>query len=132
MLIGELSRRTSVNAHQLRYYESQGLLEPARGSNGYREFGSDDVMTVRQIRRLLEAGLSTEEIAILLPCAIGEAPDFEYCPPLLDMLRARLRGLDDHIDVLVRSRETLREYIEVTERRESAYAGVGEPREDTP
>jgi DNA-binding transcriptional MerR regulator len=38
MRIGELSRRTGVNAHQLRYYESQGLLEPARGANGYREY----------------------------------------------------------------------------------------------
>ncbi|MFI6084884.1 MerR family transcriptional regulator [Streptomyces sp. NPDC051217] len=122
MLIGELSRRTRVNAHQLRYYEAQGLLEPDRGANGYREYGSDAVMTVTQIRKLLDAGLSTEEIAILLPCASGEAPDLEPCPDLLDMLRARLRGLDDHIDMLVRTRRTLRDYVEVTERRESPYA----------
>ncbi|MFD3485448.1 MerR family transcriptional regulator [Streptomyces sp. NPDC058665] len=120
MLIGELSRRTSVNAHQLRYYESQGLLEPGRGANGYREYGGDAVTTVTQIRKLLDAGLSTEEIAILLPCASGDAPDLEPCPGLLDMLRARLRGLDDHIDMLVRTRRTLCDYIEVTERREPA------------
>jgi hypothetical protein len=38
MRIGELSRRTGVNAHQLRYYEAQGLLEADRGTNGYREY----------------------------------------------------------------------------------------------
>ncbi|MEV4362249.1 MerR family transcriptional regulator [Nonomuraea sp. NPDC049625] len=117
MLIGELSRQTGVHTHQLRYYEAQGLLEPERGTNGYREYGDDAVLTVTQIRRLLEAGLSTQEIAYLLPCATGAAPDLEPCPELLDTLRARLHGLDEHIDTLARSRQSLRDYIDVTERR---------------
>lgn len=125
MLIGELSRRTSVHAHQLRYYEAQGLLEPERGANGYREYGSDAVVTVTQIRRLLEAGLSTEEIAFLLPCATGAGPDLMPCDDVLEMLRARQRGLDDHIDTLVRSRRTLQEFIDATERQVSPYAGSG-------
>ncbi|CAM5568566.1 hypothetical protein SVIOM74S_05222 [Streptomyces violarus] len=57
MLIGELSRRTGVNPHQLRYYEAQGLLVPDRGDNGYREYGDDAVLTVAQISKLLDAGL---------------------------------------------------------------------------
>src|SRR5206468_1194213 len=93
VLIGELSGRTGVNAHQLRYYEAQGLLEPKRGPNGYREYGADAVVTVTQIRKLLAAGLSTQEIAFILPCATGAAPEFEPCPELLTMLRARLTGL---------------------------------------
>ncbi|MGW0194252.1 MerR family transcriptional regulator [Nonomuraea sp. NPDC003201] len=117
MLIGELSRQTGVHTHQLRYYEAQGLLEPERGTNGYREYGDDAVLTVTQIRRLLEAGLSTQEIAYLLPCATGAAPDLEPCPELLDTLRARLHGLDEHIDTLARSRQSLRDYIDATERR---------------
>ncbi|MBE1588970.1 MerR family transcriptional regulator [Nonomuraea angiospora] len=117
MLIGELSRQTGVHTHQLRYYEAQGLLEPERGSNGYREYGDDAVLTVTQIRRLLEAGLSTPEIAYLLPCATGVAPDLEPCPELLDTLKARLHGLDEHIDTLARSRQSLRDYIDAAERR---------------
>ncbi|MGW6502604.1 MerR family transcriptional regulator [Nonomuraea angiospora] len=117
MLIGELSRQTGVHTHQLRYYEAQGLLEPERGTNGYREYGDDAVLTVTQIRRLLEAGLSTPEIAYLLPCATGAAPDLEPCPELLDTLKARLHGLDEHIDTLARSRQSLRDYIDATERR---------------
>ncbi|BCJ59685.1 MerR family transcriptional regulator [Micromonospora endophytica] len=115
MLIGELSRRTGVNPHQLRYYESQGLLEPARGTNGYREYAEHAVLTVIQIRRLLAAGLSTEDIAYLLPCATGEGPDLEPCPELLDTLRARLRGLDDRITALTHSRQTLHTYLTATE-----------------
>jgi DNA-binding transcriptional MerR regulator len=117
VLIGELSRRTGVNAHQLRYYESQGLIEPDRGANGYREYGGDAVTTVTQIRKLLNAGLSTQDIGYMLPCATGAGPDLEPCPELLDTLRARLHGLDEHIDTLIRTRQALHEYIEVTEQR---------------
>ncbi|OXM73023.1 MULTISPECIES: MerR family transcriptional regulator [Amycolatopsis] len=117
MLIGELGRRTGVNTHQLRYYEAQGLLKPDRGANGYREYGEDAVVTVTQIRNLLDAGLSTEEIGVLLPCASGAAPDLEPCDELLAVLRGRLHGLDDHIGTLLRARQTLHGYLEAAEHR---------------
>lgn len=116
MLIGDLSRRTGVGAHLLRYYESQGLLEPGRGANGYRDYPDEAVLTVTQIRGLLEAGLSTQDIGFLLPCATGPAPDLEPCPELLAALRARLHGLDERIDALSRSRHVLRGYLDATER----------------
>lgn len=115
MLIGELSRRTGVGAHLLRYYEEQGLLEPGRGGNGYREYTEDAVLTVTQIRRLLEAGLSTEDIAFLLPCATGAGPDLEPCAELVDTLRARLRALEDRIEALNQSRQALTSYLSTTE-----------------
>lgn len=117
MLIGELSRRTGVHPHQLRYYEAQGLLEPDRAASGYREYAADAVLTVTQIRRLLGAGLSTQEIGFLLPCATGTAPDLEPCPDLLDTLRGRLNGMDERIDTLLRSRQVLNDYLEATEQR---------------
>ncbi|MFD1833323.1 MerR family transcriptional regulator [Streptomyces desertarenae] len=116
MRIGELSRRTGVNAHQLRYYEAQGLLEADRGANGYREYDENAVLRVRQIRHLLGAGLSSEDIAYLLPCAVGEAPELLGCPELLAAMRSRLRRLDDQMDRLARSREALADYIDAAER----------------
>jgi DNA-binding transcriptional MerR regulator len=71
-------------------------------------------VTVAQIRKLFKAGLSTQEIGFMLPCATGAAPELEPCPELLDTLRARLRGLDEHIDTLVRSREALHDFIDAT------------------
>jgi len=115
--IGELSRRTGVHSHQLRYYESQGLLRPGRGTNGYREYTDDSALTVTQIRKLLDAGLSTQEIRFVLPCAVGTTPELEPCPELLTTLRERLRELDEHVDTLIRSREALHDYIDATERR---------------
>jgi DNA-binding transcriptional MerR regulator len=125
MLIGELSRRTGVHAHLLRYYESQGLLHPGRGSSGYREYAEDAVVTVTQIRKLLEAGLSTQEIAYLLPCVTGTAPELEPCPELLDTLRARRDELDDRLDTLSHSRRLLHDYIDATERRGSQATSPG-------
>ncbi|MFD6172558.1 MerR family transcriptional regulator [Streptomyces coeruleorubidus] len=116
MRIGELSRRTGVNAHQLRYYEAQGLLEADRGTNGYREYDENAVLRVRQIRHLLGAGLSSEDIAYLLPCAVGEAPELLGCPELLAAMRSRLRRLDDQMAALARSRNALADYIDVAER----------------
>lgn len=116
MLIGELSRRTGVNAHQLRYYEAQGLLEADRGANGYREYDEKAELRVKQIRHLLGAGLSSEDIAYLLPCAVGEAPELLGCPELLAAMRSRLQRLDDQMHMLAQSRDALADYIDAAER----------------
>lgn len=115
MRIGELSRRTGVNTHQLRYYEAQGLLEANRDTNGYRKYDESAVLRVKQIRHLLGAGLSSEDIAYLLPCAVGEAPQLPGCPELLDAMRSRLTRLDDQMAKLARSREALADYIDAAE-----------------
>ncbi|MEV0675438.1 MerR family transcriptional regulator [Actinosynnema sp. NPDC050436] len=121
MLIGELSRRTGVRAHQLRYYEAQGLLQPARSTGGYREYDEDAVLTVTQIKKLLGAGLSTEVIAFMLPCTTGTTPDLKPCPELVDALRIRLQALDDQITTLTSSRQALADYLAATE---NSTAGV--------
>ncbi|MFE9395003.1 MerR family transcriptional regulator [Streptomyces flavidovirens] len=116
MLIGELSSRTGVNAHQLRYYEAHGLLDADRGANGYREYDENAVLRVKQIRHLLGAGLSSEDIAYLLPCAVGEAPELPGCPELLAAMRSRLQRLDDQMARLAQSRDALAYYIDAAER----------------
>ncbi|NBE99776.1 MerR family transcriptional regulator [Nonomuraea sp. KC401] len=116
MLIGELSRRTGVNAHQLRYYEAQGLLEADRCANGYREYAESAVLRVKQIRHLLGAGLSSEDIAYLLPCAVGEAPELLGCPELLAAMRSRLQRLDEQMARLAQSRDALADYIDAADR----------------
>ncbi|MFI1255474.1 MerR family transcriptional regulator [Streptomyces netropsis] len=111
MLIGELSRRTGVRARMLRYYEAQGLLEARRGPNGYRDYDEDSVVTVRQVRALLNAGLSTEVIRSVLPCARGERPELDMCVDLRAILGRELAATDERIDDLRRSRSTLAGYL---------------------
>lgn len=93
MRIGELSRRTGVHERLLRYYEEQGLLHPERRPSGYREYGDGDVDTVRRIRGLLAAGLSTSTIATILPCLRDDGDRLvPTCSDLLaDLRRERAR-----------------------------------------
>lgn len=111
MLIGELADATSVSARLLRYYEKQGLLEPARDASGYRRYADTDVTVVRQIRALLAAGLSTDDIRVVLPCARGGQPDLEMCPMLRARLGRHLADLDLQIETLRRSRNTVAGYL---------------------
>ncbi len=115
MRIGDLSQRTGVPAHLLRYYEAQGLLSPSRSSNGYRDYSDEAAITVAQIRGLLDAGLSSEDIRLLLPCASGAVPDLEPCPELLATLRGRIRSLDKRIEALTHSRHALHRYLDAAD-----------------
>ncbi|WP_214323736.1 MerR family transcriptional regulator [Nonomuraea sediminis] len=111
MLIGELSRHTGVSTRLLRYYEAQGVLQAHRGTNGYRFYDDDAVVTVRQVRALLKAGLSTEVIRVVLPCVRGERPDFEWCAELWDILNGELEAMNEHIGDLQRRRDVLAGFV---------------------
>ncbi|MFD7233833.1 MerR family transcriptional regulator [Streptomyces syringium] len=102
MRIGELSRRTGVSERLLRYYEEQGLLRPHRRPSGYREYRDEDIDTVRGIRTLLAAGLSTTTIGELLPCMVDDGRGLTpACPEMLpDLYRERQRISDAVADLL--------------------------------
>jgi DNA-binding transcriptional MerR regulator len=116
MRIGELSEATGVAAPLLRYYEAKGLLRPARAPNGYRDYDDDAVEAVSQVRGLLAAGLSTDEIAQLLPCATSSIPDLDPCPEVLDLLRGRTSALDERIGALTAARDALEVFVRAVER----------------
>ncbi|MES9537989.1 MerR family transcriptional regulator [Actinomadura sp. NPDC000600] len=111
MLIGELSRRTGVSTRLLRYYEEQGLLDAERDANGYRRYGDDSVLTVRKIRVLLDAGLSTEVIRQVLPCTRSDQPEFDWCAGIRDLLDRELMALDARIEGLQRNQEALTGFL---------------------
>ncbi|MEY9212320.1 MerR family transcriptional regulator [Thermobifida halotolerans] len=111
MLIGELSARTGVSRRMLRYYEEQGLLRSRRGANGYRVYDDDAVRVVGHVRALLAAGMSTEVIATVLPCADGEPTRLDLCPSVTRALRRRLAEVDARIEDLRRSRDMLAGYL---------------------
>lgn len=67
MRISELAALVGVSTRAIRHYHHRGLLpEPDRLTNGYREYGLRDAVTLARIRRLVELGLSLDEIRDVL------------------------------------------------------------------
>lgn len=63
MRIGELAALVGVSTRTVRHYHHRGVLpEPERQSNGYREYGLREAVFLARIRRLVELGLSLDEI----------------------------------------------------------------------
>lgn len=53
---------TNLTARQIRYYETQGLIKPARSKGNQRLYTSKDVETLLLIKNLLEKGLNLDGI----------------------------------------------------------------------
>src|SRR5690606_23789083 len=68
LTIGELAKRAGLRTSALRYYEREGLLEPAeRTEAGYRLYAPEAEQTLRFIQRAQRLGFSLADIRALLP-----------------------------------------------------------------
>ena len=118
MSIGELAQRTGASRRLLRYYEEQGLIVPDRSDNGYRDYDPRYVDRVRQIRGLLGAGLTTRIIKQILPC-LDKPRSIHFpdaTPEMLTLLHEERDKLTERIDVLIRNRDAMTEYLIEVER----------------
>lgn len=107
MRIGELAGRTGASARSLRYYEQRGLLTSERAANGYREYGPEAVERVRNIRLLLESGLTSEDIRELRACLeldLAREPD---CAEAVTLYEQRLQAVRERIEALAATEERL-------------------------
>ncbi len=66
MNVGAAARRSGLPAKTIRYYEDIGLISPARASNGYRDYSSDDVHRLAFLRRARGLGFSIEDCRQLM------------------------------------------------------------------
>ncbi|QCR07411.1 MerR family transcriptional regulator [Brenneria rubrifaciens] len=115
MLIGELARRTGVSERMLRYYEQEGLLQPARTDAGYRDYGNAEMQVAQRIRMLSAAGLKIETIRILLPCILDNQPRFEPCQEVRAALRQEVGKLDEKLRDLSESRRIVTSFLKDVE-----------------
>ncbi|WP_081684162.1 MerR family transcriptional regulator [Granulicoccus phenolivorans] len=114
MKIGELARRAGTTTRQLRYYEEQGLLAPDRTFSNYRDYDESAVETVRQIRLLVESGMPTRVVRVLLPCVHGPGAEMPHHddPDMAALLVTERDRLDETIERLVRSRSQVECYLD--------------------
>lgn len=67
MKINEVEALVGITKKNIRFYEEKGLLSPRRSAeNGYREYGSAEVETLRRIKLLRKLGLPVEDVRRML------------------------------------------------------------------
>lgn len=64
--VGQVAERFGIGTNVLRHWEDVGLLSPARDSADRRRYGRDDVVRVAVIQRTKAAGMSLDQIGVLL------------------------------------------------------------------
>lgn len=63
MRINEVEAQVGITKKNIRFYEEQGLLHPRRSTeNGYRDYGEEELVALRQIKLLRKLGVPLEEI----------------------------------------------------------------------
>ncbi|MGW1893191.1 MerR family transcriptional regulator [Streptomyces sp. NPDC002004] len=107
MRIGELAEATGVSPRALRHYEQADLITAERAANGYREFGASAVVRVRNIRRLLDAGLTLDDVRVFLPCLDGDVAAGAPTDRTLRVALERLAVIDARIAAQISVRDRL-------------------------
>lgn len=91
-----MAERFDLPTNVLRHWEAVGLLEPERDSADRRRFAREDIVRVATIQRNKDAGMTLDQIAVLLD---ADAPERH------SVLRAHLDDLDRRMEQMRISRE---------------------------
>jgi MerR family copper efflux transcriptional regulator len=94
--IGTTAARFGLATHVLRHWEDLGLLHPERSSADRRLYGDDDLVRIAVILRSKAAGMTLDQIALLL--------DDDHGPRRHAVLQEHLADLDRRMEEMRLSR----------------------------
>ena len=107
MLIGELSKQSSFSRDTIRFYEKLGLIQATtfdRKENNYKNYSTDTLERLGQIRQFKELSFTLTEIEGLLD-AFGNEP--KPCAGLPTKLDEKIDLLNERINLLEEYRTKL-------------------------
>lgn len=90
MTIKEVEQHLEVPRATVRFYEKEGLINPQRGENGYREYSEEDVTRLREIIIFRKLGMSITDIEDVLDGA----------KPLSEAVAENIMNLEKQIEEL--------------------------------
>lgn len=94
--VGEVAEKFELPTNVLRHWESVRLLHPDRDSADRRRYSEDDIVRIAVIKRSKAAGMSLEQIGVLL----DDGRSGRHV-----VLHAHLDDLDERMREMRRSRE---------------------------
>ena len=108
MRIGELARRSDLSRDTIRFYERNGLIVSSPGqspTNGYRDYGEDNVERLSMIREARRAGFSVADLRLFMQQIEQAGPaDFETD----DYLREKIAEVEAKISRMKKFLGTLK------------------------
>ncbi len=101
--IQEVSRKTGLSAHTLRYYEKEGLIfDVRRSQGGFRQYSDEDLERLGLICCLKNTGMPIHEIA----CFVRLAREGDRT------LEERVALLRDHRDQMLERMAEMQRYLD--------------------
>ena len=119
--IQDVSNKTGLSTHTLRYYEKEGLISGVeRSQGGFRQYSEEDLERLGLIRCLKNTGMSIQEIARFVKLTHEGDHTLEERVELLrehrDRVLERMAEMQEHLDKVTWKlnffTEKLREYEE--------------------
>lgn len=112
MLISELSKRTGLSIHTLRYYENygffKGLTDEKVKSNNYKHYDENLVEKIEMLKEAKAVGFTLSEIKELLDNWFNKRLSVDR---KIEILTAKIQEVDDKINHLKQVRKFLTEGI---------------------
>lgn len=96
MTIKEVEQYLEVPRATVRFYEKEGLINPRRSDNGYREYSDEDVQTLKKIVILRKLGLAVADIEDVLD---GARPMSEVVADNISNLKKQIEELQGALKV---------------------------------
>lgn len=109
--ISELSAKTGLTAHTLRFYEKNGLISAStRSEAGYRFYNESDVRRVEFVKTARNTGFSLEDIAQLLSIRVDKQS--HSCQEVTDITQHKLDEVNAKLAELQSMQQTLELLLE--------------------
>lgn len=112
MLIGELSKKTGLSRDTIRFYEKQGLIAVGRKErrfNNYKEYSSDTLQRLLQIKRIKSFGFTLAETAEFLAMIENKEAS---CGSVSEKFAEKVGLIDQKITQLIGLRSLMQSGVE--------------------
>ncbi|SHG63993.1 MerR family transcriptional regulator [Flavobacterium johnsoniae] len=113
MLINELSKRTGLSIHTIRYYENLGMIKGLTDekvvSNNYKHYDGNTIERLEIIIEGREVGFTLAEIKKILTSWF-ETTDSK--PETLELFKAKIKEIDNKIKYFKQTRSLLEKVCE--------------------
>ena len=132
MTIKEMEEKCGMSRTNIRFYESEGLIQPSRRDNGYRDYSDEDAAVLQRVKLLRTMDVPLEDVKAMATGAIT-------LPEALERLEQRLEQQELARERSRRASQVMREenenfdtldperYLPMLEPGEEVWKGDGKP-----